>query len=50
MDSGCLAPGEALEDHFDMERDFLPEELIWLMDQMLNREVRQLLWRNAKLT
>lgn len=39
MDSGCLEPGEALEDHFDMEKDFLPEELIWLMDQMLNREV-----------
>lgn len=39
MDSGCLEPGESLEDTFDMEREFLPEELIWLMDQMLNREV-----------
>lgn len=40
MDSGCLEPGEALEDQFDMEKEFLPDELIWLMDQMLNREVR----------
>lgn len=39
MDSGCLEPGESLEDNFDMNRDFLPEELIWLMDELLNREV-----------
>ena len=39
MDSGALEPGETLDDDFDMENDFLPEELIWLMDQMLNREV-----------
>lgn len=39
MDSGCLEPGEALEDYFDMDKEILPGELIWLMDQMLNREV-----------
>jgi len=39
MDSGALEPGDTLDDDFDMENDFLPEELIWLMDQMLNREV-----------
>lgn len=39
MDSGALEPGETLNEEFDMERDFLPEELVWLMDEMLNREV-----------
>lgn len=39
MDSGALEPGETLDDEFDMEKEFLPEELIWLMDEMLNREV-----------
>lgn len=39
MDSGCLGPGESLEDEFDVEKGILPQELIWLMDQMLNREV-----------
>lgn len=49
MDSGCLQPGETLEDTFDMSRQFLPEELIWLMDQMLNREACRtdlLLWHD----
>jgi len=40
MDSGALEPGETLEEEFDMDKEFLPEELIWLMDEMLNREVR----------
>lgn len=39
MDSGCLEPGESLEEAFDMDREFMPEEMIWLMDEMLNREV-----------
>lgn len=39
MDSGALEPGETLDEDFDIEEDFLPEELIWLMDEMLNREV-----------
>lgn len=39
MDSGCLEPGESLEDTFDMNRDFSPSELVWLTDQLLNREV-----------
>ncbi|KAK5937949.1 N-alpha-acetyltransferase, non-catalitic subunit [Knufia obscura] len=38
MDSGALEPGETLDEDFDIEEDFLPEELIWLMDEMLNRE------------
>lgn len=40
MDSGCLKPGESLDQDFDVSTGFLPEELIWLMDEMLNREVR----------
>lgn len=40
MDSGCLEPGESLDQEFDMTEDILPEELIWLMDELLNREVR----------
>lgn len=39
MDSGCLQPGEAMDQEFDMRQDLLPEELIWLMDELLNREV-----------
>lgn len=39
MDSGCLEPGESLDQEFDMTKDILPEELIWLMDELLNREV-----------
>ena len=39
MDSGILEDGESLDDDFDMSRDLLPEELIWLMDELSNREV-----------
>lgn len=39
MDSGCLELGELMDQDFDMERGVLPEELIWLMDELLNREV-----------
>ncbi|KAK5088190.1 N-alpha-acetyltransferase, non-catalitic subunit [Lithohypha guttulata] len=38
MDSGCLEPGESLDQEFDVTKDILPEELIWLMDGLLNRE------------
>lgn len=41
MDSGCLLPGEALEDQFDFLQPLLPAQLVWLMDQLLNREVRR---------
>jgi len=39
MDSGCLAPGEALVDHYDIERQLLPEEIIGIMDQFLCSEM-----------
>lgn len=39
MDSGALELGETLDEDFDMGKDTLPQELIWLMDEMLNREV-----------
>ena len=40
MDSGYLAPGETLEDEYDVLRELLPEEVIGIMDQMLCYEVR----------
>ena len=40
MDSGYLAPGETLEDDYDVLRELLPEEVIGIMDQMLCYEVR----------
>lgn len=43
MDSGCLEPGESLDEDFDISRDLLPEELIWLMDELINREVAWLM-------
>lgn len=39
MDSGCLELGESPEEQFDLNSPLLPEELLWLMDQLLNREV-----------
>ena len=39
MDSGYLAPGETLDDDYDVLRDLLPEEVIGIMDQMLCYEV-----------
>ena len=39
MDSGYLAPGETLEDDYDVLRELLPEEVIGIMDQMLCYEV-----------
>ncbi|KAF2432306.1 Mak10-domain-containing protein [Tothia fuscella] len=35
MDSGFLAPGETLEDEYDITRPLLPEEIIGIMDQLL---------------
>jgi hypothetical protein len=40
MDSGYLAPGETLEDDYDVLKPLLPEEVIGIMDQMLRLEVR----------
>lgn len=39
MDSGYLAPGETLEDDYDVLKPLLPEEVIGIMDQMLRLEV-----------
>lgn len=39
MDSGYLAPGETLEDDYDVLGELLPEEVIEIMDQMLCYEV-----------
>lgn len=40
MDSGFLAPGETLDDDYDVLRDLLPEEVLGIMDQLLCHEVR----------
>ena len=39
MDSGYLAPGETLEDDYDVLRDLSAEEVVGIMDQMLCYEV-----------
>jgi hypothetical protein len=40
MDSGFLAPGETLDDDYDVLRELLPEEVVGIMDQLLCHEVR----------
>jgi hypothetical protein len=35
MDSGFLAPGETLEDDYDVMRQLLPEEVLGIIDQLL---------------
>ena len=39
MDSGHAALGEPLEEDYDTTMELLPEELIWIMDQLLCHEV-----------
>ena len=39
MDSGYLAPGEILEDEYDVLRPLSPEETIGIMDELLCHEV-----------
>lgn len=39
MDSGYLAPGETLDDHYDVGRDLLPQEVLGIMDQILCYEM-----------
>lgn len=39
MDSGCLEPGEALVDEYDLEKHLLPEEVIGIMDQFICSEM-----------
>lgn len=42
MDSGCLAPGESLDEDYDVNRSLLPEEVLGIIDQLLCHEVRAL--------
>lgn len=39
MDSGCLGPGESLEDDYEVNRPLLPEEVLGIIDQLLCHEV-----------
>ena len=39
MDSGYLAPGETLDDDYDVSMELLPEEVVGIMDQLLCHEV-----------
>jgi N-alpha-acetyltransferase 35, NatC auxiliary subunit len=39
MDSGCLAPGESLDDDYDVSRPLLPSEVMGIIDQLLCLEV-----------
>lgn len=42
MDSGCLAPGETLDEDYDVTRPLLPQEVIGIIDQLLCLEVSPL--------
>ena len=42
MDSGHLEPDESLDQEFDASMDLSAQQLIWLMDELSNREVRDL--------
>ncbi|KAK3372869.1 Mak10 subunit, NatC N-terminal acetyltransferase-domain-containing protein [Lasiosphaeria ovina] len=39
MDSGCLAPGESLDDDYDVTRPLLPSEVLGIIDQLLCLEM-----------
>ncbi len=39
MDSGCLAPGESLDEDYDVTRPLLPSEVLGIIDQLLSLEV-----------
>ena len=45
MDSGYLAPGDTLDDDYDVLKEVLPEEVIGVMDQLICFEVRLILYR-----
>lgn len=40
MDSGCLEDGEDLEDDFDFSAPLSASQIIWLMDELICREVQ----------
>lgn len=39
MDSGCLAPGESLDEDYDVTKPLSPEEALGVIDQLLCHEV-----------
>lgn len=39
MDSGCLAPGDSLDEDYDVKRPLLPTEVLGIIDQLLSHEV-----------
>lgn len=39
MDSGCLAPGESLDEEYDVARPLEPSEVLGVIDQLLCLEV-----------
>jgi len=39
MDSGCLAPGESLDEDYDVARPLLPVEVLGIIDQLLSLEM-----------
>lgn len=45
MDSGYLAPGEVIDDDYDVLQNLQPEEVIGIIDQLICFEVRSVLYR-----
>lgn len=39
MDSGCLAPGESLDEDYDVTRPLSPEEVLGVIDELICHEV-----------
>jgi hypothetical protein len=39
MDSGCLGPGESVEEEYDVTKPLRPEEALGIIDQLLCHEV-----------
>ncbi|KAH0537157.1 hypothetical protein FGG08_006027 [Glutinoglossum americanum] len=46
MDNGYLAPGESLENEYDVTKALLPPEIIGIMDQLLCRE-QKMAWHQG---
>jgi hypothetical protein len=47
MDSGCLAPGESLDEDYDVTRPLSPSEVVGIIDQLLSLEVSRRIWELA---
>lgn len=45
MDSGALGPGEDLEDDFEPSQPLSAAQVIWIIDELMCREVRALVIR-----